>query len=64
MRLDELRNRCLHHVIKLNHVILKISIALLSESYKKAQIRKKAEKFRIIDGGELIYIANNGKVSS
>ena len=31
---------------------------------KKRQIRKKAEKFRIIDGGELIYIANNGKVSS
>ena len=28
---------------------------------KKRQIRKKAEKFRI-DGGKLIYIANNGKV--
>ena len=30
---------------------------------KKRQIRKKAEKFRI-DGGELIYISNNGKVAS
>jgi len=28
---------------------------------KKRQIRKKAEKFRI-EGGELIYISNNGKV--
>ena len=28
---------------------------------KKRQIRKKAEKFRI-EGGEFIYISNNGKV--